>query len=128
MSTSDSDFSRQRRRKHSPEFKAKVIAAARRPGVSMSAVAMAHKLNANLLRRWVIAEERNPSPPRLSVKTLPASGAVPDANAFVAIPIDRSSSAQPITVEVQRGSTTVKIAWPVNAAADCATWLRELLR
>ncbi len=30
-------------------------------------------------------------------------------------------------VELQRGATGVKVAWP-SAAADCAAWLRELLQ
>ena len=42
----------------SEEFKAKVVAAARKPGVSIAAIALANRLNANLLRRWVVAEEQ----------------------------------------------------------------------
>lgn len=55
MNTSD-DVSngRQRRRKHGAEFKAKVVSACRKPGVSIAAVALANRLNANLLRRWVV--------------------------------------------------------------------------
>ena len=40
-------------RRHSAEFKARVIELARRPGVSTAAVALANGLNANMLRRWV---------------------------------------------------------------------------
>ena len=35
-----------------------MVAACRKPGVSIAAVALANGLNANLLRRWVVAEER----------------------------------------------------------------------
>jgi transposase-like protein len=42
------------RRHHGAEFKAKVVEECTRPGVSMAAVALAHGLNANLLRRWVV--------------------------------------------------------------------------
>jgi transposase len=38
------------------------------------------------------------------------------------------TTAQEITIELRRGATTVKVAWPLAAAADCAAWLRELLR
>jgi len=31
-------------------------------------------------------------------------------------------------IELQRGATAFKVAWPSTAAADCAAWLRELLR
>lgn len=43
---------RRRRRRHSAEFKAMVVQECLRPGVSMSAVALAHNLNANMLRKW----------------------------------------------------------------------------
>ncbi len=41
-----------RRRTHSAEFKARLVQTCRQPGVSSAAVALAHGLNANLLRRW----------------------------------------------------------------------------
>ena len=44
---------RRRRRTHSDEFKATVVAACLQPGVSNAAVALAHGINANLARRWV---------------------------------------------------------------------------
>ena len=40
-------------RRHSAEFKARVIELARQPGTSMAAVALANGLNAKMLRRWV---------------------------------------------------------------------------
>jgi hypothetical protein len=33
-----------------------------------------------------------------------------------------------IQIELRRGATAVKITWPVAVAADCAAWMRELLR
>ncbi|MEO6103695.1 MAG: transposase [Pseudoxanthomonas sp.] len=129
MNTIDDEFGRQRRRKHSAEFKAKVIAACRKPGVSMSAVALAHRLNANLLRRWVIAEEQTPAAkPGKAVSATP-SGAVVESRAFIPIQVESSvKTAQEITIELRRGAMVVKVGWPVAAAADCAAWLRELLR
>jgi transposase-like protein len=50
-----------RRRRHSDEFKADAVAACAQPGMSMAAVAMAHGINANLLRRWVHEAEMKPS-------------------------------------------------------------------
>ena len=35
-----------------------MVAACRKPGVSIAAVALDYRLNANLLRRWVVADER----------------------------------------------------------------------
>ena len=42
----------QSRRVHGAEFKAQVLAACREPGASVSAVAIAHGLNTNLVRKW----------------------------------------------------------------------------
>jgi len=33
-----------------------------------------------------------------------------------------------IQIELRRGATAMKITWPIAAAADCAAWMRELLR
>ena len=39
------------RRTHSPEFKARVLAACRQPGASIAAVALAHGINANVVHK-----------------------------------------------------------------------------
>ena len=41
-----------RRRRHTPEFKQGLVALCQ-PGTSVSAVALAHGINSNLLRRWI---------------------------------------------------------------------------
>lgn len=33
-----------------------------------------------------------------------------------------------IRIELQRAGLNVTVQWPTQAAADCATWLREILR
>jgi transposase len=33
-----------------------------------------------------------------------------------------------IRIELRRGATTIAIAWPGQAAGECAAWLREWLR
>jgi transposase-like protein len=129
VNTVDDDSGRRRRRKHSDEFKTKVVAACRKQGVSIAAVALAHRLNANLLRRWVVAAERDrAAKPARSVvpsRGLPVPAAEPT---FIPVPIVKSASESQITIELRRGPTAVKVAWPVTAAAECAAWLRELLR
>ena len=47
------------RRRHSTEFKARLIEECRRPGVSMASVAMANGVNANLLRNWVVRDGKH---------------------------------------------------------------------
>lgn len=42
------------RRTHGAEFKAQVLAECRQPGASVAAVALAHGLNVNLVRKWLV--------------------------------------------------------------------------
>ena len=121
---------RRRRRAHSDEFKANVVAACMHPGISMAAVAMANGINANLLRRWVRAAE---TPPVGSLST----GAVPSHNrpvtpplsaAFVPMQLPTPAPATDIRIELRRGTTAISVSWPVDAAPACAQWIRELLR
>ena len=123
---------RHRRRKHSDEFKADAVAACMQPGRSM--VAMAQGINANLLRRWVNDAEmkpvartavatpaRTPAPPQLTPVFVPMT--VPTA-----APAPAPVPTQDICIELRRNAMTVTVTWPASAAAECATWMRELLR
>jgi transposase-like protein len=97
------------------------------PGMSMAAVAMAHEINANLLRRWVYEAERQPGPRKPDALTEPK--AAPSAPAaFVPIQLPANCAAGDIRIELRRGSTQINVSWPTGAAAECATWMRELLR
>ena len=49
---------RRRRRIHAPQFKAELVAICQQPGISVTAIALDHGINANLLRRWVTEHER----------------------------------------------------------------------
>jgi transposase len=131
VNTSDNAYpDRRRRRTHSPEFKAKVVAACHKPRVSIAAVALDYRLNANLVRRWVAADEQMSSARPVDT-TIASPAPLPVENrAFIPLQMERSAltTTREITIELRRGATIVKIAWPLVAAADCAAWLRELLR
>ncbi|TAL17273.1 MAG: transposase, partial [Aquabacterium sp.] len=43
-----------KRRVHSAEFKAQVLAECEEPEASVAAIALAHGLNVNLLRKWLV--------------------------------------------------------------------------
>ena len=123
---------RRRRRVHSAEFKAHIVAACSHPGVSSASVAMANGINANLVRRWVkeaeVDVESEPGTAAREPKALsPASTATPK---FLPLPIPTPASpvAADIRIELQRGATTVTLTWPASAASECAAWMRELLR
>ena len=131
MDTSENgNIARRRRRTHSAEFKAQVVAACRQPGISIAAVALANRLNANLLRRWVVTQEQaQAAKPGATVSAAPATSSV-ERRTFIPIEVEQRSviTQQTIAIELRRGATTVKVDWPLVAAADCAAWLRELLR
>lgn len=117
---------RRRRRLHSDEFKASAVAACMQPGMSMAAVAMAHGINANLLRRWVKAVEVRPSDEAVQRLAVPTLGAPPAA--FVPMQMPTNATAADIRIELRRGATSVSLTWPAGAATECAAWMRELLR
>ena len=126
---------RLRRRIHSAEFKAQVVAACCHPGVSIAAVAMANGINANLARRWIVSAEQS-----ANGGTHPVAGDRSGAQKLTFLPLSlptaSSASPQPqpspdIRIDLRRGATSMAISWPVAAASDCAgwmcTWMRELL-
>jgi len=112
---------RRRRRLHSDEFKADAVSAALQPGVSMASVALARGINANLLRRWVREAEMP------AARTVTKVAAVAQTFLPVQLPEPAAPTGE-IRIEVRRGATTVTVAWPMAAAAECAGWMRELLR
>ena len=46
------------RRTYTPEYKSAVVRECDAPGVSVAGVALAHGINANLLRRWIVRQKR----------------------------------------------------------------------
>lgn len=121
-----------RRRTFTDAFKADAVAACQHPGVSISAIALARQLNANLLRRWVQeaggelpsrAPAAKPGPARL-----PAPPAAPPALVPVTVQVPLPTPHTDIRIEVQRAGATINISWPLSESAACAQWLREVLR
>ncbi len=103
-------------RRHSPEFKARVIEACRKPEVSVASVALANGLNANLLRTWVVAAS-TPAP----AKSLPAEPG------FLPLAITAATPTT-ISIVIRRGAASVQIDWPLLASAECGVWLRTWLK
>lgn len=87
-----------------------------RPGASMAAVALAHSLNANMLRKWVIDAE-HVLPPRPK-GVLPAQEVPMPVPTFVPLALPAASVEGDIRIELQRGGTTVTLVWPANAARE----------
>ena len=118
---------RRRRRTHSDDFKANAVASCMQPGMSMAAVAMAHGINANLLRRWVREAELGRGAQRTQPLVV-SKPAVKTAAPFVPMHLPAPGSTPIIRIELRRGATAINVSWPAEAAAACAAWMRELLR
>lgn len=144
------------RRRHDAQIKAKVLAACNEPGASISAVALAHGLNTNLVRKWrhglglkraglVTSSAEVPAAPVVSPTPAPAavppllmagearflpiemSGPAESSNADCAGQADISAQGEAtINIELRRGPASLGVRWPVSAAGDCAAWLREV--
>lgn len=134
--------SREPRRRHGDELKAKVLAACDEPGASVAAVARAHDLNANLVHKWRRGRGTAAADRALPVVDVAAT----HVGEFIALSLPRPMPASPappltvssppttvmtpadIRVEVKRGATTVVVTWPTTVADACAAWLCELVR
>ncbi|MGQ3123080.1 IS66-like element accessory protein TnpA [Variovorax sp.] len=116
------------RRVHSAEFKARILAECRQPSASVSAVAIAHGLNTNVVRKWLSGRGLK----RMGAAAPAASGTAP-ALQFVPVELPRSepvvAAPKPmpdIRIELQRGGLHVKLQCAASAGALYAAQLRAL--
>ena len=104
------------RRRHDSELKRQVLAQCAKPGASVAKVAMAHSLNSNLVHKWRRESLRERQRGEVFVPVaLPAPAAA-------------ASSAASIQLQMRRGALAVEVRWPLEAASECAAWLREILK
>ena len=110
------------RRRHDDELKAKVLSECGAPDASVAQVALAHGLNANLVHKWR-RQAGGAEGAGLSVTA-------PEMTTF--IPVTMAPSVAPVVddirIELRRGALAVNVTWPLAASAQCAGWLRELLK
>lgn len=133
---------RSQRRVHGAEFKSQVLDECQRPGASVAAIALAHGLNVNLLRKWLVGrgiKRTGLQAPRTvtrkpvayddtstpSLQFIPLEIA-PASVAAATTPEQAELAAAEIHVELTRGTTKLSVRWPSAQAAACAAWLREL--
>lgn len=115
------------RRKHSAQFRAEVLQACRQPGASVAAIALRNGLNANVVYRWLREDGQCLD---AGAGSHAAVSARPGTE-FIAVQMPQPAGAvalKDIRIEVRRGASTVTVAWPLQASAECAAWLREWLR
>ncbi|KWT64273.1 MULTISPECIES: transposase [unclassified Variovorax] len=119
---------RSNRRVHSAEFKAQILAECRQPDASVSAVAIAHGLNTNVVRKWLTGRGLK----RMSIAAPAVDGNAP-ALQFVPVELPRAAtsvaapaSEPDIRIELQRGGLHVKLQCAASAGALYAVQLRAL--
>ena len=118
-------------RTYSAEFKAHLVAACQQPGASIAALAGSQGMNANVLHRWLKEHAHNgrhqlikPSRPDTCEASLPAPGFLPVRLTGTA---PEPTQAQ-IKAELRKGALSMHITWPINAAAEFASWATALLK
>ena len=109
------------RRHFSPELKQRIVSACLQPGARTSSIAHEHNIGVNVVRRWI----RQAALARGAVALTAVC-----SEAFVSVPLPSAAPApaEPIRLELRRGTSSVSLHWPTAAAAQCGTWLREWLR
>lgn len=126
----DATPAKRSKRRHSAEFKTRVMDACGRPGVSTAAVALANGLNANMLRRWVVERERADAANYLRQKA--PSGEFVELTLPMVPPA--ATAVQPLAVtgdiriELRRGLANVTVSWPMAGADECGQWLLRWLQ
>ncbi|UZS74104.1 IS66-like element accessory protein TnpA [Pseudomonas syringae] len=106
------------RRSYSKSFKAQVIQECAQPGASIASIALSHSLNANLVHKWIRLQAQKNTVPQPAFIPLPMQLAG----------VNSQTASSNICVEIQHPRGTVKVNWPTESAAACATFLRDLLR
>jgi hypothetical protein len=103
----------------------------------VAAVALAHGVNANLVRKWLIgrgfkggvAVVTDDAPTLTSAKIhgdCPMPQSTLEAMRFVPVGVAAeviTAGAPPIEVELRRGDASMLVRWPISQAQGCAAWL-----
>ena len=134
---------------HGAEFKAQVLAECQQSGASVAAIALAHGLDVNLLRKWLVGRGLKrtglAAPRSVAYKAAGADDRSARALQFIPVeiaaapgtatavatgPIVAQQQAEPSAAEIHvvltRGATQLSVRWPSAQAAASAQWLREL--
>lgn len=112
---SESQIIRRQRRHHTSEFKRQIVALCQ-PGVSTSAVALAHGVNANMLRRWI----------KGCSGTLPSQTS-PVPGKLVPVQVELLIPAPSIEIDIQRNGLRIGIRCvrPVHAPSGWERWSND---
>lgn len=118
------------RRRHSVEFKSRVVQACNAPGASTAGVALTFGVNANLVRQWRKGRGYRP-PGGLQAQASSQDHTMTPAFVPVRLPTPAPQpTPAPVDIRIAlcQGALAINVTWPITAAGECAAWLRELLR
>ena len=103
------------RRVYDPAHKRAIVAQCLRPGVSVAATALAHGINANLVRKWIVKHERSAAGAQhiamAAATLLPVSVSTPSA------PPPTRSAAQASLIAIELRGTRIKLSGTVDEQA-----------
>lgn len=102
------------RRTYSREYKLEVVEECNAPGVSVAAVALSHRINANLVRRWIVRDRKGQLVRKPSATLLPVALSVPSARVDVG---SRTKRAPAGVIEIELEAGRVRVRGAVDAQA-----------
>ena len=115
------------RRTHSTEFKARVVQACEARGASVAGVALAHGVNANLVRKWIINKQRSAAP-IAKAGLLPVHILARSANTVIAVkPGSERGRGEAIEIETAGAVVRVRASFDSAALRDVVLVLRDTL-
>lgn len=81
-----------------------------------------------MLRKWVNEAERADRDEAGCGLQIAPRAHTEQMTGFVPLPPPAPTVQPDIRIEVKRAGTAISVTWPSRSAAECAAWLRELLR
>ena len=135
------------RRTYSPQFKAELVAQCLEGHTSLTALAVDHGMNPNVLHRWVTEHARygkhslqsvQPTPDDQTIDITPANWvALKPAHSVQASKANNTKAAAPssrstgsdtmVELELSARDLTMKVRWPTCDYQAFARWAREVL-
>lgn len=135
-------------KRYSEDIKTQVLGECDTAGAVIKAVAQKHGIPISLVHKWRYkAKCRAKTQTGCKTTETDTTGSRIEIGNFVALPLvcvkpskvpaqapthtDQSRDTDTdtdIRIELQGGAATARVHWPLNAGAQCAVWLRELLR
>ena len=117
----------QTKRRHSDEFKARVVAACEARGASVAGIALSHGVNANLVRKWIIKKRRGLAPV-VAPKLLPVR-IMTESTSRRAVTTESQSPVPGAAIEIELAGAYIRVRsdFDSDALRDVVRILRDSL-